>query len=160
MSAGLLPWEMVCQADRSVPGAAPSSITCSFDVRFPLAMVFCAKLMTVLAAAAPGACTAELTVTPHDRYPRGALQHALTRRCREACANHASQTAPSMDMTAITLYGTQRAAAVRRTPYKHALVACLDGGEGCSMCLQSLAALLLHRVQLHVSLHQVWPAQT
>ena len=31
-------------------------MTCSFDVRLPLAKVFCAKLMTVLAAAAPGAC--------------------------------------------------------------------------------------------------------
>ena len=59
------------------PGAAPSSMTCSFDVRLPLAKVFCAKLMTVLAAAAPGACT-EDAGQRLTRQPAAAHAH-LTR---------------------------------------------------------------------------------
>lgn len=34
---------------RCSPGAAPSSMTCSFDVSTPFAKVFWAKLITVLA---------------------------------------------------------------------------------------------------------------
>ena len=40
----------------TVPGAAPNSMTCSFDVRTPFAKVFWAKLITVLDVWEPGAC--------------------------------------------------------------------------------------------------------
>ena len=52
----------------ATPGAAPSSMTCSLEVRVPFTKVFCAKLITVLAASDPGACAQSAQRQPQGQH--------------------------------------------------------------------------------------------
>ena len=72
------------------------------------------------------------------------------RTCRGAQLNHVQLGGEVAILEGLLREGDNRRRAVAAGN--------LDGGEGCRVSLQRLAALLLQGVQLHEALHQLWPA--
>ena len=132
---------------RAAPGCAPSSITCSLDVSTPPANVFCAKLITVLPLSAPGAC--------RQRPPKALIsRHSRTLR-------RTSPLSAGLDTASSRSWELETALAPALQVYKCAGFSThLQRRECRCVRLQRLAAFLVHRVQLHVSLHKRRPART
>ena len=169
--------------------AAPSSMTCSFEMTLPSLSVFWANEMTRLGASRPANCIQSGRAgDDHSGWGGGASKlhtqkHAplgtvltIHEGCRctgDGGRRGAEDSAhPQTDRNFATQNKNSRSNSMEPgsrapPPYLDRGEGCsvvsplthLDRGERCSVCLQRLALLLLERVELHEALGHCGPAR-